>query len=194
MSVATRRSPILDDEVPLADAPASGQWKEAGRNYVWSICVPRDGAQIELLERLETAIVRVPVAERVMHVIPAGRPYRLTHVYSFWRTTGADTVYIRTPAPGGSAYMLLTGTSYSTYTEDRFFWMCSGCSSELSAFTIPKSAGLRGLLAQSLKAVRAFNADPAAQTCLKCGTVHAPAYGMDASVDDDADAAARRAN
>jgi hypothetical protein len=194
MSKTILRSPILDDGAPLADAPASGQWKQAGRNYVWSICIPLGEPVIELFERFDTVIVRVPVNERVVHVIPAGRPYRLTHVYSFWRTTGADTVYIRTPAPGGIAYMILTGTSYSTYTEDRFFWMCAGCSGELSPFAIPKRAGLHGLLTQSLRAVRAFNADSAARICTKCGTVHAPSYGMDASADDDAEAAARRAN
>jgi hypothetical protein len=194
MAITARRVPILDDGAPLGDADPNGQWKEAGRNYVWSCCIPPGGIVVELLERFDMASVRVPVTDRALHVIPAGRPYRLTHVYSFWRSTGADTVFVRTPAPAGTAYMLITGTSYSTYAEDRFSWMCAGCARELSAFTVPKSAGLNGLLTQSLRAARAFTADPEARTCRECGTVHPPAYGLDARADEGAEAAARLAN
>jgi hypothetical protein len=193
MASTPRTLPVLDDEVPLAGADQRGQWTRAGQNYVWSRFVPAGGVKIELYERFDEGIVRVPVVERAVHVIPAGRPYRLEHVYGFWRVTEADTVYLRTPAPGGDAYMLITGTSYDTYMNDRVFWVCGTCGAELAPLTIPKSAGLNALLAQSLQAVRAFNDDVPARTCARCRNVHRPAYGMDVVADSDAEAAARTA-
>jgi hypothetical protein len=187
-----RTLPILDDEVPLAEADPRGQWTRAGQNYVWSRFVPAGGITIELFERIGEVVVRVPVVDRALHVIPTGRPYRLEHVYGFWRTTGADTVYLRTPAPGGNAYMLITGTSYDTYTEDRIFWTCGKCGHELKSATIPKSSGLGGLLKQTAAAVRDFNADPHTRTCPECQTVHPPAYAMDVTADGELEASARR--
>lgn len=192
MASPPRALPVLDDEVPLAEADPRGQWTRAGQNYVWSRFVPAGGVRIEVFERFDEGIVRVPVVDRAVHVIPTGRPYRLEHVYGFWRATEADTVYLRTPAPGGDAYMLITGTSYDSYTKDRIFWSCTACAHEIGPFTIPKSSGLNGLLTRTATAVRAFNADPAARTCPGCGTVHPAAYGMDVAADDDVEAAARR--
>jgi hypothetical protein len=192
MASPPRVLPVLDDEVPLAEADPRGQWTRAGQNYVWSRFVAAGGATLELFERIGDAVVRVPVVDRAVHVIPTGRPYRLQHVYGFWRATGADTVYLRTPAPGGNAYMLITGTSYDTYTEDRIFWTCAKCGRELDSLTIPKSSGLNGLLKQTAKAVRDFNGDPAKRTCPACATVHPPAYGMDVPADDNLEASARR--
>lgn len=187
------RMPVLDDGAPMAEAGPNGQWKKAGENYVWSRCVPPGGPELDLFERFDEGVVRVPVVERAVHVIPTGRPYRLAHVYGFWRMTGADTMYVRSPAPGGAAYMLLTGTSYDTYTEDRVFWACPKCGRELSGVAIPKRMGLGGLLAQTAKAVRVFNADAAARTCPGCGTLHPPAYAMEPEADDEIEAAGRLA-
>ena len=192
MASPPRALPVLDDEVPLAEADPLGQWTRAGQNYVWSRFVPAGGITLALFERIGDAVVRVPVVDRAVHVIPTGRPYRLEHVYGFWRATQADTVYLRTPAPGGDAYMLITGTSYGTYKEDRVFWTCGKCDRELRSATIPKSSGLGGLLAQSAAAVRAFNGDLPARTCPACQTVHPAAYGMDLAADDATEAAARR--
>jgi hypothetical protein len=192
MASPRRALPVLDDEVPLAEADPRGQWTRAGQNYVWSRFVPAGGVAIELFERVGATTMRVPVVERAVHVIPAGRPYRLAHVYGFWRATQADTVYLRTPAPGGDAYMLITGTSYVTYREDRIFWTCGKCERELRSVTIPKSSGLGGLLDKSLAAVRAFNGEPAARACPACNTAHPDAYGMDVPADDASEAAARR--
>ena len=187
------RLPVLDDGAPMGDADPNGQWKKAGQNYVWSRFVPYGGPELELFERFDEAIVRVPVADRALHVISTGRPYRLSHVYGFWRSTGADTLFVRSPAPGGAAYMLLTGTSYDTYTQDRVFWACPHCARELANVTIPKSAGLGGLLVQTAKAVKAFNAEPGIRTCPGCGTIHPPAYAAEPAADDDVESSARLA-
>jgi hypothetical protein len=189
--MSERRLPVLDDEVPMGDADPDGQWTKAGQNYVWSRFVADGGPKLELFERFNEGVVRVPVTDRALHVITTGRPYRLSHVYGFWRATGADTLYVRSPAPGGAAYMLVTGTSYDTYTEDRIFWTCPGCARELSTVTIPKSAGLNGLLAQTARAVKAFNAEPPKRTCPGCGTVHPLAYATQPAADDDLEASGR---
>jgi len=189
--MSERRLPVLDDEVPMGDADPNGLWKKAGQNYVWSRFVPDGGPELELFERFDEGVVRVPVVDRALHVISTGRPYRLSHVYGFWRATGADTLYVRSPAPGGAAYMLLTGTSYDTYTEDRVFWTCPRCARELSSVTIPKSAGLNGLLVQTARAVKTFNAEPVTRTCPGCGTVHPPAYATQPAADDDLEASGR---
>jgi ribosomal protein S27AE len=88
--------------------------------------------------------------------------------------------------------MLITGTSYGTYKEDRIFWSCGKCGRELRSATIPKSSGLGGVLKQSAAAVRGFNADLQTRTCPACGSVHPPAYGMDLTADDEFEASARR--
>jgi RNase P subunit RPR2 len=191
MGLAPRTLPVLDAEVPLANADPRGQWTRAGANYVWSRFLPAGGITLELFERISATVVRVPVVDRVVHIIPTGRPYRLDHVYGFWRATEADTMYLRTPAPGGNAYMLITGTSYSTYTKDRIFWICAKCGLELRSATIPKKSGLDGLRKKTASAVRAFNSDPASRTCSDCGTVHPYAYGMDVTTDNAVEAAAR---
>jgi hypothetical protein len=190
--MSERRLPVLDDGAPMGNADPNGQWKKAGQNYVWSRFVPDGGPELALFERFDEDVVRVPVVERALHVIATGRPYRLAHVYGFWRVTGADTLFVRSPAPGGAAYMLLTGTSYGTYTEDRVFWACPQCARELSAVTIPKSAGLNGLLTQTAKAVRAFNADAVLRTCPGCGAVHPAAYATQPADDDPVEAAGRQ--
>jgi hypothetical protein len=191
--MSERPMPVLDESVPMGKADPNGQWKKAGDNYVWSRFVPEGGPELELFERFDGRTVRVPVVTRAFHVIPTGRPYRLAHVYGFWRASGADTVFLRSPAPGGAAYMLLTGTSYSTYTEDRLFFACPHCGHELGGVTIPKRLGLAGLLDGAAKAVKGFNADAGARTCRECGAVHPPAYALEPVRDDDAEASARMA-
>lgn len=187
-----RPLPVLDESVPMAEADPNGQWTKAGDNYVWSRFVPAGGPELELFELIEGRVAKVPVVLRALHAIPTGRPYRLAHVYGFWRVSGADTMFVRSPAPGGAAYMLITGTSYRTYTEDRVFWMCPHCGRELTGVTVPKSKGLNGLLTGTATAVRAFNADPGARTCAACGTVHPPAYAMEPAADGDVEATARQ--
>jgi hypothetical protein len=181
----------MNDGAPMGDADPNGQWKKAGANYVWSRFVADGAPELELFELFDAGVVPVPVDVRTMHVIPAGRPYRLSHVYGFWRAAGADTVFVRSPAPGGSAYMLITGTSYATYSEDRLFWMCLGCKRGLRSVTVPKSTGLNGLLSGAAAAVAAFNADTSARTCPDCGIVHPSAYAMEPTRDDDIEASAR---
>lgn len=187
------RVPQLTDSVPMGDADRDGAWKHAGDNDVWSRFVPDGGPELELFELFDEGVVPVPVGVRTMHVIPAGRPYRLAHVYGFWRAAEADTVFLRSPAPGGTAYMLVTGTTYSTYKKDRVFWICPKCKHELASTAIPRTGGLAALLAKSAAAVRAFNADPATRTCPACGHVHPEAYAMEPQHDDAAEAAARAA-
>lgn len=184
---------ISNYRIPIAgaDAPAAA-WQEASRNHVWSARTAAGEPALEILERVDGEFVRLPPRERLFHVIPAGRPYRIAHATGFWRTCGADSTYIGSAYEGGYAHLMLVGLHYASYTSDTLQWLCPQCGTELQALEVPtRRIRLAGLIERTLAAVRAFNADAAARTCKSCGTVHPLSYGLEPGDDTDAERAAR---
>jgi hypothetical protein len=185
--------PITNYRIPLvgAEAPVRA-WQEASRNQIWSARHPAGAASLAVVEVLPEGRVRLPERDRMFHIIPTGRPHRIEHAFGFWRTCGADALYVKTPYEAGVAYMLVISTAAESYQSDTLSWACLGCGHELSTLEIPtRRLHLRGLLERSLAAVRAFNADAAARTCAACGAVHPLAYGLEPEDDNDAERAAR---
>jgi hypothetical protein len=179
--------------IPIAGAePGASAWHAANQNHVWSGRQVAGAPRFDVVERLPEGIVRLPERERVFHIIPAGRPYRVEHAFGFWRTCGADTLYIRSPYEGGSVATLIVSTANRTYRSDRLAWTCPACGRELRALEVPtRRVRLAGLLARALADVRAFNSDAAARTCSDCGAVHPISYGFESASDNDEERAAR---
>jgi hypothetical protein len=184
---------ITNYRIPLVgpDAPAR-HWQEVSRNQIWSARYPADAAPLSVIERLPEGVLRLPDRERVFHIIPAGRPHRIEHAFGFWRTCGADALYIRSGYEAGVAYMLVVSTAAEDYRSDTIGWTCASCGHELRSVEIPtRRLHLRGLLERSLAAVRAFNSDATERMCPSCGTVHPVAYGFEPEEDADDERAAR---
>jgi hypothetical protein len=191
--MSTKTEPVTNYRIPLVgpEAPARG-WQEASRNLIWSARHPADAARFEIVELLPEGVVRLPQRERVFHVVPAGRPHRIEHAFGFWRTCGADALYVASTYDAGVVYMMVISTAPASYTSDTVHWMCLGCGAALHEVEIPtRRVHLRGLNERALAAVRAFNADVALRTCAACGAVHPLAYGFEPGDDNDAERSAR---
>jgi len=186
---------VFDYRIPLTgpEAPANA-WQEASRYHVWSARHPADAPHYDVVEVLPEGVVRIPGRERLMHIIPAGRPHRIEHAFGFWRICGADAVYIKSIYDGGFAYLMMVGTGSAEYTADTLRWTCGGCGRVLREVEVPTHrVRLHGLVKRALDEVRAFNADASARTCPDCRTVHPQSYGFEPTLDDDAEHAARAA-
>ena len=189
----TAQAAVFDYRIPLtgSEAPAVA-WQEASRYHVWSARHAPEAAPHDVIEQLPEGTVRIPSRERIMHIIPAGRLYRVEGAFGFWRGCGADSVYIKSAYEGGFAYLMMLGTASPEYTSDVLKWICNGCGAALREAEIPtRRVRLRGLIARALDEVRAFNADAGARTCPACRTIHPPSYGFEPALDDDVERAAR---
>jgi len=187
--------PVTNYRIPLVgpEAPARG-WQEASRNYIWSARHPAGAARLNVVELLPEGVVRLPERDRIFHVVPAGRSHRIEHGFGFWRSCGADALYVASNYEDGVVYMMVISTAPASYTVDRLHWTCLSCGAPLHEVEIPtRRVHLRGLNERALAAVRAFNTDTALRTCAACGTVHPLAYGFEPEDDDDAERAAREA-
>jgi hypothetical protein len=191
--MTTKSQPLTNHRIPLVgpDAPERA-WQEASRNYIWSARHPRNAPRYGVVELLPEGIVRLPERGRMFHVIPAGRAFRIEHGFGFWRTCGADALYIVSDYDEGVAYMTVISTAPESYKTDTLHWTCPGCGAALHSVDVPtRRIHLAGLNERALAAVRAFNADNALRTCAKCAAEHPPAYGFEPSDDNDEERDAR---
>lgn len=191
--MSTKSEPVTNYRIPLIgpEAPARA-WQEAGRNYIFSARHPAHAPRLGVVELLPEGVVRLPERDRVFHVVPAGRPHRIEHAFGFWRTCGADVLYIASTYEDGVVYMTVISTAPTTYESDTVHWTCLGCGAPLRSVDIPtRRVRLQGLLERSLAAVRAFNGDEAARTCATCAAVHPLAYGFEPDDDSDDERRAR---
>ena len=186
---------ILNYRIPLVgpEAPARA-WQEVSRNQIWSARHPAGEAPLTVVELLPEGAVRLPDRERIFHIIPAGRAHHIEHAFGFWRTCGADALYIKSIYEAGVVYMMTISTAAESYASDTIGWTCQNCGHALRNVEIPtRRLHLRGLLDRSLAAVREFNASPADRTCPACGSVHPLAYGFELEEDTAEERGARAA-
>jgi len=191
--VTTSSEAILNYRIPLVgpEAPARA-WQEVSRNQIWSARHPASDPPFGVIERFPEGAVRLPDRERTFHIIPAGRSHHIEHGFGFWRTCGADALYIKSAFEGGMVYMMVVSTAAEAYVSDTIGWSCLTCGRALQTLEIPtRRIHLRGLLERSLAAVRDFNASVTARTCSECGTLHPLAYGFEPEEDTVEERAAR---
>src|SRR5580704_5454392 len=105
--VSTRYTPAYD--IYLGEGDGSSQ--EASRYQVWTRKDALTAPALSVLERRDGSVLRVPERSRVMHRIPGGVPYHIEHLFGFWRTTAADTIFIRAEAEDGVYYTLIVATN-----------------------------------------------------------------------------------
>ena len=193
--MSTTGEAILNYRLPLVgpEAPARA-WQELSRNQIWSARHPAGDAPLTVVEMLPEGAVRLPDRERIFHIIPAGRAHHIEHAFGFWRTCGADALYIKSTYVAGMVYMMTISTAAESYVSDTIGWFCLNCGHGLRSIEIPtRRLHLRGLLERSLIAVREFNANATDRTCSGCGSVHPLAYGFEVEEDNDEESAARAA-
>jgi hypothetical protein len=180
------RIPLTGPEAPLR------AWQEANHNQVWSARHAVGAVPFSVLEVLPEGVVRLPERERTFHVVPAGRMHRVEHAFGFWRTIGADALYIKSPYENAFVYMMVVNAAADAYTTDTLTWTCPACGQLLRAVDIPtRRLRWNGLLDRALAEVRAFNEDAAARTCSACAAVHPYAYGFEPGDDRETERDAR---
>lgn len=169
-----------------------GSWQEASRYHVWTRKDPASAPALSVLERRDGRVLRVPERSRVMHRVPGGVPYHIEHLFGFWRTTGADTIFIRAESDESVYYTLIVATTGPDAGTDTVAWFCPKCGTELESDAFPSARyGLRAFWSHALHLARAFNASK--RTCRTCGHEHPYAYGFDAAQDDGAERVGRAA-
>ena len=182
--------PILGYDFPL-DAPNG--WNEANRYLLYTGHFALDAPSIALQERLEATTETLPLRDRALSLVPAGTPHRLTHLAGFWRTSDADLLVLRAVLPE-AVYISLYVSSGPLHHNDRLFWYCQACGTELAPWTYDvRRYGALSFWNKLLEPVRAFNADVKQRTCPKCATVHPAAYGFAAEDDTEEERLARGA-
>lgn len=177
-----------DIEVP----EGTGNWLAASRYNVWTKRMGPGDAPLSVLERRDGRVLRIPDQERVMHQIPIGTPYHIEHDFGFWRTTGADTLFLRAEYDGATFYTMIVGTHGRKFGSEAISWFCPRCGELVLTVAFDmKRYGLAAFAAFALDQVRDFNAAASARTCAKCGHVHPSAYGVDPRSDRPEEADAR---
>lgn len=185
--------PVLNYVFPLDEAAKTAEWHQANRYSVWIGRQAEGDPPYQVIERHDQGFVRLPLKARLMRLIPAGTPFRIAHLFSPFRISDADMIYIRAAMEEGVYHTLLAATSREV-KEDRVAWFCPACGEEMERKSFP--CGREGLIAFwpfLLEAVRIFNADPARQRCKSCGAQHPPGYGFEPKLDRPEEAAARAA-
>jgi hypothetical protein len=176
--VSTRYTPAYDIYLGEGD----GSWQEASRYQVWTRKDALTAPALSVLERRDGNVLRVPDRSRVMHRIPGGTPYHIEHLFGFWRTTGADTIFIRAEADDSVYYTLIVATSGEDVGTDTVSWYCPKCQAELESHTHDSARyGLPAFWTRAGELARAFNESK--RTCAACGHAHPPAYGFGAAQD-----------
>lgn len=183
--------PILNYDFPLKEAATDGTWHQANRYSLWVGRQSAEEPQHEVLERHPQGLVRLPLRPRLMRLIPAGTPFRISHLFAPFRASDADMIYIRAAMQEGVYHTLLAATSREV-KQDHAIWFCPKCGQEMARETF--ETGHHGLIAFwpfMLEKVRSFNAALERHSCTACGHVHPPCYGFDAKLDRPDEAAAR---
>ena len=183
--------PVLNYTFPLAEAADEGAWHQANRYSVWIGRQSPQDPPFEVVERHPQGFVRLPLKPRVMRLIPAGTPFRVAHLFTPFRASDADMIYIRAAMEEGVYHTLLAATSREV-KEDHLVWLCPGCGNEMERRSF--ASGREGLVAFwpfMLSEVRAFNAARERQSCKSCGRGHPTCYGFDAKLDRPDEAQAR---
>jgi hypothetical protein len=183
--------PVLNYDFPLREIASDGAWHQANRYSLWVGKEVADDPAYEVIEAHPQGLVRLPLKERLMRLIPGKTPFRIKHLFAPFRATDADMIYIRAAMPDGVFHTLLAASS-NEVREDAVVWICPHCGREMERVIFDTQRhGLIAFWPFMLDQLRAFNASPARQKCGACGKMHPACYGFDAKLDDANEAAAR---
>lgn len=185
---------MLQLGVDIAFGANAGAWHRAGQYLVWTGAVPTSGSIPQILEQRDEGAVPVDPQPHMLHVVGAGTPHRLSHLFGFWRVSDGDTCILLAQEPELTRYGIVAVTSAPSYAKERLRFHCPRCNVLLKALAFDAGRlGFERFWDEALVEVRAFAADPAAGVCPQCSAVHPVPYGLCAERDNDAEAASRRA-
>ena len=191
-------SPIPAPELSFVRSmtDTDGKWILHGEYSIWSGARKPGEAPYLIHEWRDNGVLPIPPAatHAVMHRIPAGTPFEVTHLFGFWIEVDVDTVWIDAPGAGGQHYALIVGGAQGKPGEAACLWVCPKCAVRFASaeFAVPHQRFER-FLEFAQDRMRAFNAQPQLRTCPGCGTVHPPSYGFDRNLDSDEERQARQA-
>lgn len=172
----------------------TGVWQKASRFSIWTREYHKDAPALAIVESHDGGLLRIPNAERMLHVIPAGRPHRIEHLFGFWRVAGTDTVFIRAELEDTLSYTLIVRNDWPEYTDDKIVLACPSCGRELQQVAVPTPRfGVQAYWDEALRIVRAYNADEAARRCAECRRLADGVYGIDDALDTELEREARLA-
>ena len=179
--------PVMNFEWFLNDTRGEiNRWEASTDFFIWRGCFPADAPPFVVWEKVAGGVVRIPVEGKtyLMHMIHAGTPHHIDHLFGYWRICDLDTIYVRTVQGDDADYMLAVGGNLDAYRADGLAWYCPQCANELVRHSVAVSrARWRDFWDRQLTLVRAFNADEGVRTCPECGHLHPPGFGFDPADD-----------
>lgn len=182
-------APVLNFDFSLEESAKQPGWQIANNYCMWVGLQAETDEPWRLLVKPEDKILLLPMKPRMMHLIPAGCPYRMVHRFAPWRASDADTIYMRVAEPEGTYSALLTALSQPV-REDAVVWICPHCGQEMGRDPFDtKKNGLVAFWDFQLQRVRAFNRAP--EPCPACRRAHPLGYGFEPHDDTPEEAAAR---
>ncbi len=174
-------TPIPFYDIPLKGLPGKyGSWQETPDYYCWTGRFETTDKPLTIWEKVEGGVVKIPEKPALLHVIPAGRPHHIEHLFGYWHSCNADKFVVRKEQEDAVYYMIVLGGAKRDYSYDVVAWYCASCGSELPAGA-KVDAGARNrpkFLDEQLRLVRQFNEQEDLRRCVKCGIVHPKAYGL----------------
>ncbi len=174
--------PILSWTVQLADEtgraePGAEPWRAVGQHEVWVGRYPVALPTLRVQEMHSNRCAEFGKPGYYMHRVPAGTPYRISHLFGFWHIADADLTWLQFERSGLTLYVALAGGSTGLAGDHAVAWYCAQCGAEISRQAFPR-AGRSGrfLTHGSQPALDAFNASADQRRCPACGWEHPPAY------------------
>lgn len=185
-------TPSLSFHLPISGN--DGRWERKGDYVLWGGSRKLTEPSYALHEWVEKGVLLIPTRSEpsLVHRIPAGQPYHVSHLFGFWIINDCDAIWIEVNRQEASYYTLMVGGVSGKPADSTCLWICPKCASRFGAETIDVGA-YEGFLEFGLRRVRAFNADPALRTCPRCRAIHPLTYGFHMEADTPEERAAREA-
>jgi hypothetical protein len=166
--------------------PAMGQWRSTRDYDVWSQCLPEEQAPLTLWEALGNGVLKIPDSDSLMHIITAGTPHHVEHLFGYWRVCEADIIWFRARRHGMVYYTMVLGGCPPAYLADTILWICPKCATRLSPHSVAREAKKKGKFwAEEVEVVNRFNASTAQRICPSCHHEHPPAYSFQRTIQSD---------
>jgi hypothetical protein len=188
----TAAPPPLSLHLPIAGS--DGRWERKGDYVMWGGSRKLSEPGYALHEWIEKGVLLIPTRREpsLVHRIPAGRPYHVSHLFGFWILNDCDAIWLEVNREEASYYSLMAGGVSGKPAVSSCLWVCTKCAVRFGDESVDVRA-YEEFLAFGLRRVRAFNADLALRTCPRCRAIHPLTYGFHMEADTTEERAAREA-
>jgi len=187
----------MNDDAVISHRLAMGQgdgWHDASRYQIWTKSFDAALPDPAFFERRPEGLIAIPSRPRLFHVAPAEIPYRIKHLFGFYRISGSDTIFIRVQNESSISLTLIVGTHAQTFGTDFYAWFCPQCGRELARVPFQtKRFGMAAYWSEAAARVREFNSSDARRIWPSCTAEHPIAYGFEPDADTPEERAAREA-